>query len=85
MLNVTNILEDSGLNIVYRNVVVFFVYNANQVCLTTFCVYYDSAEEVKDLGVNVALSMLKFYKSKFIFAVCSLSLFSTFLVLRIGN
>lgn len=27
-------------------------------------------EEVNDLGVNVALSMLKFYKSKFLFAVC---------------
>jgi hypothetical protein len=44
LLNVTNILEDNGLNIVSRNVVVFFVYNAKQVCLTTFCAYCDSQQ-----------------------------------------
>ena len=33
-------------------------------------------EEVNDLGVNVALSMLKFYKSKFISAVRILYVFT---------
>ena len=50
-----------------RNLVVFWLYNYMTGLIDYSLCTCDSAEEVKDLGVNVALSMLKFYKRKLIF------------------